>query len=104
MRGMPPSPSHRSMSRTAAEATRGKLGWVPRVAWRGRSTGNLTTRSRRGEPMPTAVIVDAVRTAVGRRNGQLKDWHPVDLAAETLKALVARNDLDPALVDDVIMG
>jgi acetyl-CoA acetyltransferase len=34
--------------------------------------------------MPTAVIVDAVRTATGRRNGQLKDWHPVDLAAETL--------------------
>jgi acetyl-CoA acyltransferase len=54
--------------------------------------------------MPTAVIVDAVRTAVGRRNGQLKDWHPVDLAAETLKALVTRNDLDPALVEDVIMG
>jgi acetyl-CoA acetyltransferase family protein len=55
-------------------------------------------------PMTTAVIVDAVRTASGRRNGQLKDWHPVDLASETLKALVARNDLDPALVDDVIMG
>jgi acetyl-CoA acetyltransferase family protein len=54
--------------------------------------------------MPTAVIVDAVRTAVGRRNGQLKDWHPVDLAAETLQALVARNDLDPALIEDVIMG
>jgi acetyl-CoA acetyltransferase family protein len=54
--------------------------------------------------MPTAVIVDAVRTATGRRNGQLKDWHPVDLAAETLKALVARTDLDPALVEDVIMG
>ena len=54
--------------------------------------------------MPTAVIVDAVRTAVGRRNGQLKDWHPVDLAAETLRTLVARNDLDPALVEDVIMG
>ncbi len=54
--------------------------------------------------MPTAVIVDAVRTAVGRRNGQLKDWHPVDLAAETLRALVARNDLDPALIEDVIMG
>src|ERR687884_1542525 len=54
--------------------------------------------------MPTAVIVDAVRTAVGRRNGQLKDWHPVDLAAETLKALVTRNNLDPALVEDVIMG
>jgi acetyl-CoA acyltransferase len=54
--------------------------------------------------MPTAVIVDAVRTAVGRRNGQLKDWHPVDLAAETLRVLVTRNDLDPALVEDVIMG
>src|SRR2546423_5100105 len=54
--------------------------------------------------MPTAVIVDAVRTAIGRRNGQLKDWHPVDLAAETLRALVTRNDLDPALVEDVIMG
>src|ERR671915_2316160 len=54
--------------------------------------------------MPTAVIVDAVRTATGRRNGQLKDWHPVDLAAETLKALVTRTDLDPALVEDVIMG
>jgi acetyl-CoA acetyltransferase family protein len=54
--------------------------------------------------MPTAVIVDAVRTATGRRNGQLKDWHPVDLAAETLKALVTRTGLDPALVEDVIMG
>jgi acetyl-CoA acyltransferase len=54
--------------------------------------------------MPTAVIVDAVRTAGGKRNGQLSGWHPVDLAAETLKALVQRNDLDPALVEDVIMG
>jgi acetyl-CoA acyltransferase len=54
--------------------------------------------------MPSAVIVDAVRTPLGRRNGKLKDWHPVDLAAHTLEALIARNDLDPALVDDVIMG
>jgi len=54
--------------------------------------------------MATAVIVDAVRTALGRRNGKLKDWHPVDLAAETLKSLVTRNDLDPALIEDVIMG
>ena len=54
--------------------------------------------------MATAVIVDAVRTALGKRNGKLKDWHPVDLAAETLKALAQRNDLDPALVEDVIMG
>ena len=54
--------------------------------------------------MATAVIVDAVRTAGGKRNGRLSGWHPVDLAAETLKALAERNDLDPALVDDVIMG
>jgi acetyl-CoA acetyltransferase family protein len=54
--------------------------------------------------MTTAVIVDAIRTPLGRRNGKLKDWHPVDLAAETMKALQERNDLDPALVDDVVMG
>jgi len=54
--------------------------------------------------MPTAVIVDAVRTAGGKRNGGLAGWHPADLAAEVLKALATRNDLDPALIDDVIMG
>jgi acetyl-CoA acetyltransferase family protein len=54
--------------------------------------------------MTTAVIIDAVRTPLGKRNGQLRDWHPVDLAAETLKALVDRNDVDPGLVDDVVMG
>jgi acetyl-CoA acyltransferase len=54
--------------------------------------------------MPTAVIVDAVRTAGGKRHGKLSGWHPVDLAAETLKAIATRNDLDPATVDDVIMG
>ncbi len=54
--------------------------------------------------MPTAVIVDAVRTPLGKRNGKLKDTHPVDLAAHTLRALVERNDLDPVLVEDVIMG
>ncbi|HLM28575.1 MAG TPA: thiolase family protein [Acidimicrobiales bacterium] len=54
--------------------------------------------------MPTAVIVDAVRTPGGKRNGQLSGWHPADLAAEVLNALVQRNDLDPALVEDVIMG
>jgi acetyl-CoA acyltransferase len=54
--------------------------------------------------MATAVIVDAVRTPGGKRNGKLKNWHPVDLAAEALKAIAQRNNLDPALVDDVIMG
>ena len=55
-------------------------------------------------PETTAVIVDAVRTPLGRRNGKLKDWHPVDLAGETLKALQERTGIDPGLVDDVIMG
>src|SRR2546421_9686618 len=54
--------------------------------------------------MPTAVIVDAVRTPQGRRNGALKDVHPVDLAALTLDALIQRTGLDPELVEDVIMG
>jgi acetyl-CoA acetyltransferase family protein len=54
--------------------------------------------------MTEAVIVDAVRTPGGKRGGQLKDWHPVDLAAEVLKELVKRNDLDPVLIDDVILG
>lgn len=54
--------------------------------------------------MTTAVIVDAVRTAGGKRYGKLSGWHAADLAAETLKALVERNGLDPALVEDVIMG
>jgi acetyl-CoA acyltransferase len=54
--------------------------------------------------MPEAVIIDAVRTPLGKRNGALADWHPADLAAEPLKALAERNSLDPVLVDDVIMG
>jgi acetyl-CoA acyltransferase len=54
--------------------------------------------------MPNAVIVDAVRTAGGKRNGKLSGWHPADLSGEVLKALAERNSLDPALVDDVIMG
>ena len=54
--------------------------------------------------MNQAVIVDAVRTPLGKRNGLLKDWHPVDLAAETLTAIAERNNLDPEMVDDVIMG
>ena len=54
--------------------------------------------------MSTAVIVEAIRTPLGKRNGKLKDWHPVDLAAETLKAVVDRTGIDPGLVDDVVMG
>jgi acetyl-CoA acyltransferase len=56
--------------------------------------------------MSTAVIVDAVRTASGRGKpgGALAGFHPVDLLATVLRGLVERNDLDPALLDDVIGG
>lgn len=54
--------------------------------------------------MGTAYIVDAVRTAGGRRGGRLAGVHPVDLAAATLDALVSRTGIDPSGIDDVIMG
>ena len=54
--------------------------------------------------MTTAVIVDAVRSPLGKRNGRLKNWHPVDLAAEVMNSLVERTGVDPARIDDVVMG
>jgi acetyl-CoA acetyltransferase family protein len=54
--------------------------------------------------MREAVIVEAVRTPLGRRGGKLKDWHPVDLLAETLRELFARTGADPGTVDDHIAG
>lgn len=54
--------------------------------------------------MGTAYIVDAVRTAGGKRGGKLAGWHPVDMAAATLDALVSRTGVDGARVDDVVMG
>ena len=54
--------------------------------------------------MRRAVIVDAVRSPIGRRNGILKDWHPVDLSGHVISALVERTGVDPMLIDDVIWG
>jgi acetyl-CoA C-acetyltransferase len=54
--------------------------------------------------MQEAFIVQAVRTAGGRRNGNLSGWHPADLAGEILNALVDRSGIDPAAVEDVILG
>ncbi len=51
-----------------------------------------------------AVIVEAVRTPLGKRNGKLTGWHPVDLLAEVLNEAVARSNIDASLVDDVICG
>ena len=54
--------------------------------------------------MRDAVIVAAVRTPVGKRNGALSGVHPVDLSAHVLRALAERSGIDPAAVDDVIWG
>jgi len=51
-----------------------------------------------------AVIIDTGRTAIGKRKGALSGWHPTDLLAHALTAVLDRNDLDPALVDDVVGG
>src|ERR1700710_1807792 len=55
-------------------------------------------------PARDAVIVDAVRTPVGRKNGSLAGWHAADLSAHVLRALVERTGIDPAVVDDVVWG
>ena len=54
--------------------------------------------------MREAVIVEAVRTPIGKRNGYLSLWHPIDLLAHTLTELARRAGIDPAMVDDVIAG
>jgi len=54
--------------------------------------------------MQDAVIVEAVRTPVGKRNGGLSGVHPVDLSAHVLEALASRSGIDPGVVDDVVWG
>jgi acetyl-CoA C-acetyltransferase len=54
--------------------------------------------------MAEAYIVEAVRTAGGRRNGALSGWHPADLGGEVLNAIIDRSGIDPAAVEDVIVG
>jgi acetyl-CoA C-acetyltransferase len=54
--------------------------------------------------MAEAYIVDAVRSAGGKRGGALRDWHPADMAAQVLNALAGRTGIDPTVIEDVIMG
>jgi acetyl-CoA C-acetyltransferase len=54
--------------------------------------------------MAGAYIIDAVRTAGGRRNGALSDWHPADMAGEMLDALVKRSGIEPGAIEDVVLG
>jgi acetyl-CoA acetyltransferase len=51
-----------------------------------------------------AVIVDTLRTAIGKRKGALAKWHPTDLLGFALRSLLERNDVDPATIDDVVGG
>jgi acetyl-CoA acetyltransferase family protein len=67
-------------------------------------SGRRTTSSSGQVSSDQAVVVDVLRTPFGRRGGALSSWHPVDLAAELLAQLVARNGLDGAAIDDVILG
>jgi acetyl-CoA C-acetyltransferase len=60
--------------------------------------------TRREEKMAQAYIVEAVRTAGGRRNGRLSGWHPADLGGAVLSDILARTGIDPAAIEDVIMG
>src|SRR6201747_384757 len=54
--------------------------------------------------MAEAYIVATARTAGGKRGGKLAGWHPADLAAQVIDALIARSGIDPAAIEDVIMG
>jgi acetyl-CoA acyltransferase len=66
----------------------------------------IRAAAAREAPMPArdAVIVDAVRTPVGKKKGSLSQWHSADLSAHVLRALATRTGLDPAVIDDVIWG
>src|SRR4051812_32361169 len=66
--------------------------------------GSRSFSLARRPPMRDAVILDAVRPRVGRRNGSYKDVHPVDLSAHILNSLVERTGIDPVVVDDVVWG
>jgi acetyl-CoA C-acetyltransferase len=58
----------------------------------------------KGDTMADAYIVDAARTAVGRRRGGFADTHPADLGAQVIRTLVERGDFDPAAIEDVVFG
>ena len=61
-------------------------------------------RAINGHKAIDAVIVDALRTPIGKKNGMLSDWHPVDLLAYVINEIAKRNNVEPKLIDDVIAG
>src|SRR3569623_1011941 len=81
-----------------------RAGCAPEPAALARHAIEALHRRRRRPSMPEAYIVAAARTAGGRKGGALKDWHPADMAAEILAALVESSGVAPAVIEDVIMG
>src|SRR5699024_4555823 len=82
---------------------------APRHLRRSRTAAALehptrTHLSIQGVPMPEAYIIDAIRTPSGKRGGALAEMHPADMGAHVIRAIVERNEIDPATVDDVIFG
>src|SRR4051812_45213665 len=76
----------------------------PEPAALARRADEALQRVWRSPFMAEAYIVAAARTAGGRKGGALRDWHPADVAAEILDALVERSGIDPEAIEDVIMG
>src|SRR5580704_6796755 len=103
--GRPMSPGHgrsRSWPRSTRQKTRVRArGPSPK---RGRRPGPAASRNKEENSMRDAVIVQAIRTPVGRRRGALSGIHPADLSAVVLNALVEGVGLDAAMVDDVVWG
>src|SRR4051794_8769147 len=92
---------------TGMRAPRGPGAGTPRGRYSGYAKGRRVAApatAQKGLDMRDAVIVEAVRTPVGKRNGGLSGVHPADLSAHVLTALVERAGVDPALVDDVVWG
>jgi len=83
---------------------RGRTGKAQRRAARPRVAENRAMSRDLRRPLSEAWIVDAVRTPIGRYGGALAGVRPDDLAALVLRALVERTGLDPAVVEDVILG
>lgn len=96
---------HRQDQLASAFVTRTTADWEGPGIRRGRPLDRHLHASKESpHEHREAVIVDAVRTPVGKRGGALSRWHPVDLLGHTLRNLMDRNDIDPMLLDDVIAG
>src|SRR5258705_4539348 len=96
----PPMMTMRDMSTDATDP----LSTPAATQLTGCSTIDAEPQGRRRYAMAEAVIVEAVRSPVGKRNGGLSGVHAADLSAQVLNALVQRAGIDPGIVDDVIWG